>query len=159
MKSFSYSISARKNIIWRWTRKRRSAFYHCQFLNGTVPLFCTREDTASRYLTSPIRLQHKEKTSELSPNCSIRAVSKNSSSSVCESLDWDSYVLCSCIGIFLGQREAIRKFCQTTNSKGSVLISFHEQRGKLYLNVGNFQFYKCMQIKHGDKFCSFKILN
>jgi hypothetical protein len=34
--------------------------------------------------------------------------------------------------------------------KDSAFISFHDQMGKLCLNVGNFHFYKCQQIKHNS---------
>lgn len=72
---------------------------------------------------------------------------------------WDSNILNSCISIIQAERATIRKFCQVTHPKGSVLISSCEQRGK-YFNVGNFQFYKYMQISLGDDDSySLKILN
>lgn len=55
---------------------------------------------------------------------------QNLSFPVYETLNCEiSFILSSYVNIFLSERAAIKKFCQVTNSKDSVLISFHEQKG------------------------------
>lgn len=147
-----------------WPGKGNVLFYHCQFHVDTALLFYIREGSASRYLTDhPDTLENHGKANGLwfhfrSPpkNCYLKSQLFHLSISNL----WDSYILNSYINIFLAEKAAIRKFCQATNPKGCVLISFCEKKGKQYLNAGNFQFYKYMQIKHDDDvFCNLKILN